>query len=135
MDRVFAISDTVNTAVHALALAAASNGSISASKAAKELDVSPSYFAKILQKLAAYELLVPTRGKRGGYSLSRPAETISCLDVLLALEGEFPKRECLFQHSICRKKTCALRILCEDTSANLRYALENTTIAAVARSF
>jgi len=134
MDRVFAISDTVNTAVHALALAAASGGSISASKAAKELDVSPSYFAKILQKLAAYELLVPTRGKRGGYSLSKPAEAISCLDVLLALEGEFPKRECLFQHSI-RKKTCALRILCEDTSANLRHALENTTIAAVARSF
>ena len=50
MDRIFAISDTVNTAVHALALAAASGGSISASKAAKELDVSPSYFAKILQK-------------------------------------------------------------------------------------
>jgi len=110
MDRIVAISDTTNAAIHALALAAARQGTISARDAAMQLHVSPTYFAKILQRLAGCGFLIPNRGVKGGYTLSKPPETISCLDVVTALEGELPQRECLFllQSAIQRPVLCAL---------------------------
>ena len=135
MDRIVAVSDTVNAGIHALALAEANGASISAREAAERLGVSPSYLAKIMQKLAAGGLITPTRGLGGGYALARPAEQISCLDVLIILEGDLPRRECLFAKAVCRTGTCALRTFCADTEKRLRSALETTTIAAIARSF
>ncbi|MGB9685807.1 MAG: RrF2 family transcriptional regulator [Rectinema subterraneum] len=135
MDRIVAVSDTVNAGIHALALAEANGGSISAREAAERLQVSPSYLAKIMQKLAIKGLLTPTRGLGGGYALAKPAEQISCLEVLTLLEGDLPRRECLFAKAVCRTGTCALRTFCADTEKRLRTALETTTIAAVARSF
>jgi len=135
MDRIVAVSDTVNAGIHALALAEANGVSISAREAAERLGVSPSYLAKIMQKLAAGGLMTPTRGLGGGYALARPAEQISCLDVLTILEGDLPRRECLFAKAVCRTGTCALRTFCADTEKRLRSVLETTTIAAIARSF
>jgi Rrf2 family protein len=135
MDRIVAVSDTVNAGIHALALAEAHGGSISARKAAEHLGVSSSYLAKIMQKLAAGGLLTPTRGLGGGYALARPAEQISCLEVLTLLEGDIPRRECLFAKAVCRTGTCALRTFCADTEKRLRSVLETTEIAAIARSF
>ena len=135
MDRIVAVSDTVNAGIHALALAEANGASISAREAAERLGVSPSYLAKIMQKLAAGGLMTPTRGLGGGYALARPAEKISCLEVLTLLEGDLPRRECFFAKAVCRTGTCALRTFCADTEKRLRSALETTTIAAVAQSF
>ncbi len=135
MDRIIAISDTVNAGIHSLVLAEMNGGSVSARQVAERLGVSPTYLAKIMQKLAARGLLVPSRGLGGGYTLVRSATEISCLDVLDALEGDLPKRECLFARSVCRTKTCALRAFCEETETRLRRVLAATTIAAVARSF
>ncbi|GAB6277979.1 MAG: hypothetical protein SAMD01599839_25190 [Rectinema sp.] len=135
MDRIIAISDTVNAGIHSLVLAEMNGGSVSARQVAERLGVSPTYLAKIMQKLAARGLLVPSRGLGGGYALVRSATEISCLDVLDALEGDLPKRECLFTRSVCRTKTCALRAFCEETDTRLRRVLAATTIAAVARSF
>ncbi len=135
VDRTIAISDTVNAGIHALVLAEKNGGNIAARQAAERLGVSPTYLSKILQKLSGQGLLVPRRGLGGGYALARSAEAISCLEVLTALEGDLPIRECLFARSVCRTKTCALRTFCEETEARLRCVLAATTIAAVARSF
>lgn len=135
MDRIVAVSDTVNAGIHALAIAEANGGSISAREAAERLKVSPSYLAKIMQKLAVKGLLVPTRGLGGGYALAKPATQISCLEVLKVLEGDLPRRECLFTKAICRTGRCALQAFCEDTEKRLHKVLETTTIAAIARSF
>ena len=135
MDRIIAISDTVNAGIHSLVLAEMNGGNVSARQVAERLGVSPTYLAKIMQKLAARGLLVPSRGLGGGYTLVRSATEISCLDVLDALEGGLPKRECLFTRSVCRTQTCALRAFCEETDTRLRRVLAATTIAAVARSF
>lgn len=135
MDRIVALSDTVNAGIHALALAEANGGSISAREVAERLSVSPTYLAKIMQKLAARGFLTPSRGLGGGYALARPAAAISCLEVVVGLEGDIPHRECLFAHAVCRTRTCALRSFCDETEAQLRRALSLTTISAVARSF
>ncbi len=135
MDRIVAISDTANAAIHALALAHVNGGSISAREVAERLGISPTYLAKIMQRLAAKGFLAPSRGLGGGYSLAKPAETISCLDVVVGLEGDIPRRECLFVKAICRTRRCALRTFCEEVETQLRNALSCTTVSAVARSF
>lgn len=47
--------------------------------------VPANYLAKVLQQLAAAELIVGRRGVGGGYRLARPADQISLLDVVRAV--------------------------------------------------
>lgn len=47
-----------------------------------------SYLTKIVNRLAQVELLQTYRGNEGGIALARPAEKISMLEVVQALEGK-----------------------------------------------
>jgi len=57
--------------------------------------VSPAYAAKILRVLRKGGFVKAARGKEGGYTLARPAESIVIADVLNALGGR------LFESSFC----------------------------------
>lgn len=135
MDRIVNVSDKSNAAIHALALAASDGGRVTAALCARELGVSPSYLAKVLQTLVRGGMLSSTRGAAGGFQLARAASSISCLEVLELVEGPLPKRECLFGKTVCSKGGCALKTMCERVEKAVRSALESTTIAALAASF
>ncbi|MGC1328978.1 RrF2 family transcriptional regulator, partial [Pseudomonas sp.] len=45
------------------------------------------YLAKIFTKLAKAHLVVATEGVRGGFRLARPADEVSLLDVVNAIDG------------------------------------------------
>jgi Rrf2 family protein len=135
MDRIVNVSDRSNAAIHALALAAAGGGRVTAAASARELGVSPSYFAKVLQSLVREGFLVSSRGASGGFDLARDPEGISCLEVLEAIDGPLPERECLFRDPVCPRRTCALKTACSRAAKALRDALSSTTIAAVAVGF
>lgn len=49
---------------------------------AEKTKVPPHYLAKVLQQLAAAELIKGRRGVRGGYKLTRPADQVTLLDVV-----------------------------------------------------
>jgi Rrf2 family protein len=135
MDRIVNVSDKGNAAIHALAIAALEGGRMTAAACAEALGVSPSYLAKVLQDLVRNGFLGSTRGASGGFELSREAAGISCLEVLEALDGPLPERECLFKEAVCAKGGCALKAVCERMARTLRSALESTSIAAIAASF
>jgi Rrf2 family protein len=136
MDRIVNVSDKGNAAIHALALAAAAEGGrVTAAGAARELGISPSYFAKVLQSLVRCGFLGSTRGAAGGFELARDAGGISCLEVLEAMDGPLPERGCLFREVVCAKGGCALKVMCDRIAKSLRSALESTSIAAIAASF
>jgi Rrf2 family protein len=135
VDRIVAISDRANAAIHALALASLNEGSISANAAAERLGLSPSYLAKVLQSLAQTGLIASTRGIGGGFSLKAPAADMSCMDVLEALDGPLPERYCLFEKAVCTSRTCGLKTLCDRIEDAMLEALETTSIADVAKSF
>ena len=61
------------------------------------------YLAKIFTKLAKAKLVVATEGVRGGFKLARPADEISLLDIVNAIDG----RKAIFD---CReiRGRCAL---------------------------
>jgi Rrf2 family protein len=135
MDRLVNISDRCAVAIHALALAALEDGRITSARCAKELGVSPSYLAKVLQSLVRRGFLRSTRGPAGGFELTREASTISCLEVVEAIEGALPERDCLFPKAVCAKKGCGLMAMCERANEAVRKALETATIASMASSY
>ena len=62
--------------------------SLAAADLAALYDLPPAYFAKGLQALSAAGIVTSSRGSAGGYSLARPADEITMLDVVDAVDGE-----------------------------------------------
>lgn len=54
---------------------------------AKERGISEKFLLKVLKPLVAARVLRSIKGPRGGYRLARPANEISMLDVVEAIEG------------------------------------------------
>ena len=64
--------------------------------------------SKLLKLLCGSDLLVSTRGAAGGYALARPADKISLVDMVEALEGSMALTECA-DNTGC---TCELETTC-----------------------
>lgn len=58
-----------------------------AARLAEYHEVTPSYLAKHLQALREAGIVRSSAGRHGGYRLARPAEDITLLDIVLAVEG------------------------------------------------
>ncbi len=56
----------------------------------RELDISKSFLAKILQSLARKGILKSFKGVNGGFELARKTSEITMLDVMEAAEGKMP---------------------------------------------
>ena len=56
----------------------------------KELNISKSFLAKIMQNLAKQNLVVSHRGVNGGFALSKSWETITILEIVVAAEDKLP---------------------------------------------
>src|SRR5690242_10024706 len=61
---------------------------LSATRLAEFHDLPPAYLAKHLQALSRAGIVESVPGPRGGYRLARPAETITVLEVVEAIDGE-----------------------------------------------
>ncbi len=68
--------------------------SASAREIAEHYDIPIELMAKVLQRLVRTGLLTSHQGTRGGYTLSRPATTISVADVIQAIDGPFTVTAC-----------------------------------------
>src|SRR5215831_19245090 len=64
---------------------------------ARDEGLTVAYAAKLVRRLRRAGLVRSVLGRAGGYSLSRPAETISVLEVLGALGGK------LYTSDYCRR--------------------------------
>jgi Rrf2 family cysteine metabolism transcriptional repressor len=65
----------------------AGKGPIQAKEIASTQNVPVRYLELLLSQLKKARLIDSNRGKMGGYFLTRPASSISVLDVIMALEG------------------------------------------------
>lgn len=59
--------------------------------------------SKILKLLVNTNVLVSTRGTKGGYALARAPENISVAEVISALEGPIALTECSISHEGCEQ--------------------------------
>lgn len=89
------LSQTAEYALRAMAWLALSRGElVPTALIAEKTQVPSHYLAKVLQQLAGAHLIEGRRGVRGGYRLSRPAATISLLDVINTVEKVERIRTC-----------------------------------------
>ncbi|MCW5932842.1 MAG: Rrf2 family transcriptional regulator [Fimbriimonadia bacterium] len=91
-------------------LAQAGEGAIVTVKdLAKQGDISVHFLYSIFDSLERHGLVHSHKGRVRGFALARPAEEISFLDILQAVEGQFEKARCfLDRRDVCRAdRPCA----------------------------
>ena len=81
------MSGGVEWAVHCCVVLSQAEGPVPTQRLAEFHGISRTYLAKHLQLLSRAGLVASTEGRVGGYLLTRPADEITVLDVVLAIEG------------------------------------------------
>lgn len=67
---------------------------------AQQADVSVNFLYSIFKSLEQSGLVYAHRGRKRGFSLTRPASQISYLDILTACEGHIEKKQCLLDRRV-----------------------------------
>jgi Rrf2 family protein len=88
------MSAGVEWAVHCCILLSQADEPVPVPRLAEFHGVSRTYLAKHLQQLSRAGLVTASEGRAGGYALTRPADRITVLDVVLAVEGDDPPFRC-----------------------------------------
>jgi Rrf2 family protein len=104
------------------------------SEIARTQRIPVTFLAKIVAQLAAAGILRSTRGAHGGVALGRPADEISLLDIVEAIDGPMLLNECVADPTTCPLgEGCAVhRVWCQ-AQAELVERLGQTTFAQLAR--
>jgi len=91
-------------------LAAHPDAVLSASELAEQAGLEMPTVAKVLKPLAAAGLVTGFRGANGGYRLTRPATTITLVEIVEAMEGPLAMTECSVQNGLCElEHNCGVR--------------------------
>ena len=103
---------------------------ITIEETARAYDISRAHLMKVAQLLVREGFLKASRGRAGGLSLARPAETIMIDDIVRATETDFAVVECMSPGNQCRiTRGCRLRgVLGEAVNAFLQ-VLDRHTLA------
>jgi len=75
------------------------------SELSRATDVSGHFLSKVLQQLVRARLIRSQRGSGGGYALAVPANSISLLDVVQAMEGPVRLNQCIEEGPSCERKS------------------------------
>ena len=70
---------------------------------AQQSGASQAFAAKVLQRLGAARLVASRRGYDGGFALARPADSISLLEIVTALDGPMCVNACAPGGSGCER--------------------------------
>lgn len=82
----------------------------SATEIAAAIHVPLPTVSKILKALTRGELVVSQRGAKGGYLLARPAQQISLVDIIYAMDGPIGMTECSVTPGLCAQESgCIVR--------------------------
>jgi Rrf2 family protein len=77
-------------ALLSLVVLAKSQKPLDAETLSKELDISKSFLAKILQSLARQEIISSFKGVKGGFALNEKSLSCTLLEIMCAAEGKVP---------------------------------------------
>lgn len=101
------------------------------------------YLEHLAARLRRAELVESRRGARGGYSLARPAESITMAEVVQALEGEIAPIECITEGSdgvlVCARDgepghdPCPTKLLWTRVQGSIVRTLKDMTLADLVR--
>lgn len=135
-------SASVEYGLHCLLYLVEESGSAKASSLAlaEMQGISPSFVAKLFTTLKTAGLVTAIEGAQGGYQLARPAEKITVLDVVRALEGDKPLFQCKEIRRNCAlfgdtpptwatKGMCSIHAVMLEAEAQMKQTLAGHTLA------
>jgi Rrf2 family protein len=101
---------------------------------AKATGVAEPFLLKVLRQLVQARLIQAQRGAKGGFQLALPAEQISMLRVIEAIDGPLDPRTCLIDDQPCnRKPWCGVHVVLADLQAQAVRELQRTSIDRLRR--
>lgn len=102
----------------------------------RELNISKSFLAKIMQNLAKQGLVVSHRGVNGGFSLNKSWEIITILEIVIAAEERIPSVfECSPSAQSCPNQVamlCTIWPLLNNLQLKINDFLEKLTLKDIA---
>ncbi|HEY3164521.1 MAG TPA: Rrf2 family transcriptional regulator [Candidatus Limnocylindrales bacterium] len=119
-----------------VALAGTAPGArLSVRRVAAEQAIPVRFLPQVMADLVAAGLVEGMEGRAGGYRLARPADAISILEVVEAVEGDSRRTTCVLRGGPCRLDgTCSVHDVFAATQAAMIRELGGATIASVRRS-
>lgn len=118
------------------------SGPVSLTAIAEAEHLPLSYLEHLVAKLRQAGLVTSTRGAHGGYRLAHPAEEITMIEVVEALEGPIAPMECfhedpegkvLCSHGSDSDQACATKLLWTRVQGGVTKALAGTTLAELVK--
>jgi len=91
-------------------------------------DLPKQYLIKLFAMLSRAGLIVPVRGKGGGYKLAREPKDITLLEVIEAVEGPIAVNLCQETPVRCDFNECPVRPVWSDIQGYLREKLGSVTL-------
>src|SRR5574344_516087 len=102
----------------------------------KELEISKSFLAKIMQNLAKAELVISHRGVNGGFVLNKPIDELTVLEIVVAAEEKSPMVfECSDSLNSCpnnKAKLCTIWPLLNNLQFKVNDFLAKLTLKDIA---
>ena len=133
---------SVEYGLHCLSWLIDSEAALSSRDLAELQGISPAFVAKIFPKLEKAGIVSASEGVRGGYRLARPADQISFLEIVDAIEGKKPLFECQEIRGRCAvfkgnppgwatSGVCAIHAVMLRAEQSMRDELAKCTLASV----
>ena len=106
---------------------------ISIREISNDLDISFHFLTKILQTLSEEGLIVSLRGPKGGVSLAKDADSVSLLDIIIAIDGVDLFNECILGLPGCgHAKPCPMHDHWQNEREKLKANFDNKSLADIA---
>jgi len=123
------LSQTAEYALRAAVwLAEHSSDPQTAQQIAQGCQMPASYLAKVLQPMTRVGIVSAQRGIGGGYLLEKPADQLTLIEIINAVEPVQRIRGCPLKLSAHAGHLCALHQALDDTMAAVEKALANQTV-------
>ncbi|AOY76377.1 RrF2 family transcriptional regulator [Clostridium formicaceticum] len=107
MSAIIRISEMLSLALHSMVVIAHKDkGLLNVKEIAKILGSSEAHLSKVLQRLVKANYIRSVRGPKGGFTLSKPPEEITFLDIYEVIEGPLVTSQCPTNCQLCSFKFC-----------------------------
>jgi len=130
MAQMIQLSEAASIALHSVAYIARMPGNLfTAGQIAASSGASENHISKVLQRLVKAGILQSVRGPRGGFSLFRPRDEITFLEVYEAIEGRVVPGPCPLHRGTCPFTRCMFGGLLNKVNAEIVEYFKNRKIA------
>lgn len=108
MANIVSLSEAASIGLHSMVLIAQSDKVLNIAEISEKICSSRHHVAKVMQHLTKQGLVTSSRGPNGGFSLKKPADKISLLDIYETIDGKMNVNICPGSTEICQFHTCIL---------------------------